>query len=787
MRFIFRFLAVVGWVAASVSVRACGPFFPNFLLSEGDDAVLVAPEGNFVAELERMDLGRSRVQALPPGSGREAGDYAAQSTEAEIADLQQALAKGKTGEELAASILREHRSERQKLTEFVEAKQLWTRFAAEHEQVAADPDPDDQTRRPKFGQVRVVEGLPPEFADYFEGLIAWHDPAVQDKQPAREAWERLLARPASERRYKSTWAAFMLGKSLERQDPERAAACFQKVRELTRSGFKDTLGLGAASLGLEARVALRKKDFQSAIDLYLEQLASGDLTATESLWITAKQAITSPAAELKLLPKHRLSQKVITAYVISRPLRSMDDGHLETSDTEGAVGAKAAEDTAVRWLKAVEAAGVNDVASAETLAVAAYRMNRMDLALRWVKRAPNTPVAQWLQAKLLLRSGKLDAAAALLAQLSPLFPVLHEVTDGPAPKGLMDSLTVVGGNWSDSRVSADRQLKGELGVLRLARGEYAQALDALLTAGFWMDAAYVAERVLTADELKVYVDQFWPAANEAQVEEEKQRFGESEIAPNVLGERIRYLLARRLTRLLRGDEAREYYPAQWLPQFDELAAALRAGWDESLPNDQRATALFQAALITRTNGMELVGTELAPDWHYHDGNFEEGVTAAARKENELTKKIRPRADELARYARHNADPETRFHYRYQAASLAWEAAKLLPDNNDLTAYILWQGGCFLKARDPDTADLFYKALVNRNRRTALGAEADRQRWFPRIDEDGKIVPRTPRKQPPLEEPQPPPADQSELAPEPAMLPEPEAFLGAAPESGEGCV
>ena len=50
----------------------------------------------------------------------------------------------------------------------------------------------------------------------------------------------------------------------------------------------------------------------------------------------------------------------------------------------------------------------------------------------------------------------------------------------------------------------------ELGVLKLSRGEFAQALDALLRSGFWQDAAYVAERVLTTDELKTYVDQNWP-------------------------------------------------------------------------------------------------------------------------------------------------------------------------------------------------------------------------------------------------------------------------------------
>ena len=65
---------------------------------------------------------------------------------------------------------------------------------------------------------------------------------------------------------------------------------------------------------------------------------------------------------------------------------------------------------------AVEAAGVKDVDSAERLALAAYQAGEFELAQRWIKRAHNTPVAQWLQAKLYLRAGKVAPAAALFAQ-----------------------------------------------------------------------------------------------------------------------------------------------------------------------------------------------------------------------------------------------------------------------------------------------------------------------------------------------------------------------------------
>jgi hypothetical protein len=714
--------------------RGCGPEFPNWLLAQGDQAVLVAPEGNFAAELARMNLGRARVRAFPP-EGR--GGHASQSMAAELADLRKALKLAGTSAAEATRICNEHEHQRKLLAAAVQEHRNWEESHSQNPDASTVGEELPRHSPPAFPQVMVVEGLPEEFADYFEGFVAWHNPGVADKQGARMAWKRLLARPEAERRYKSTWAAFMLGRSWEDKDPDKAVSYFKQVRDLAREGYRDSVGLAAASLGWEARVYLEQMNYEAAIETYLDQLASGDPTATNSLVTAAAVALASGPESLRSLATNPRTQKVITAYVISRPpeslvypLRSSDEDSLP-AEVELATSA---------WLRAVEAAGIKDVDAAEALALAAYRANDMESANRWTQRAPGSVLAQWLQAKLLLRSGKLKEAAGLLARISPQFPMVHEGTHAPAPAQRKDTLTVKGDEWSSWRVSAERQVHGELGVLRLSRGEYVQALDSLLNAGFWMDAAYVAERVLTVRELKDYVDRFWPAVSAGQAAEERELWGESEVCPARLREQIRHLLARRLTREQAGELAREYYPAVCLDDFDRFMAALRTGWNEALGSSNRAAGFFQAALITRSNGLEVIGTEVAPDWRYHQGQFDWGVDGESRGSNELAVAVRPAKDELRRNAQHRPDPDRRFHYRYQAASLAWEAAKLLPDNNDQTAYILWKGGCFLKNRDPETADLFYKALVRRNPKTALGAEADRQRWFPVLDGNGNIVP-----------------------------------------------
>jgi hypothetical protein len=58
-----------------------------------------------------------------------------------------------------------------------------------------------------------------------------------------------------------------------------------------------------------------------------------------------------------------------------------------------------------------------------------------------------------------------------------------------------------GGHWSFGQSA-----NGDLGALRLARGDFVQAFDILFKGELWEDAAFVAERVLTTSELKQYVD-----------------------------------------------------------------------------------------------------------------------------------------------------------------------------------------------------------------------------------------------------------------------------------------
>jgi hypothetical protein len=260
--------------------------------------------------------------------------------------------------------------------------------------------------------------------------------------------------------------------------------------------------------------------------------------------------------------------------------------------------------------------------------------------------------------------------------------------------------------------SADRapaqSIEGALGALRLARRDYAEAARLLCEGGYWADAAYVAERVLTATELRALI---------ATLPDNTPQLAD-----------LRLLLARRLVREHRPAEARAYFTPELQARLDAYLALLDTGADARREPLARGRDLFSAARILRHSGLDLSGTELSPDYAIWSANFETGPDLAQRLR--AGGSVAPSADEINRATIPPALPDIRFHYRSLAAELAWQASGLYPDNHDELAALLQEAGGWLKARDPRTADRFYKALATRCPQTALGRAANAKHWFP---------------------------------------------------------
>ena len=722
----------------AVNALACGPFFPNNLLDAGDSAVLQPPLGDFARELQRLKLPAPKARAVSLAEGQ---NYADQSADVEMTDLAAALKRKKIATAPATVILQAHLAERMKLNQFNAKYEEWAGFREwvrgtnDEMQLIGSTNPP-----PEFPTIAVTPGLPREFALYFQGAIYWHE---HDNWRAQECWQKVLALPAAERRYKSTWAEFMLGRELaaytNADEDGLALKHFQQVRALAQNGFADSAGLAVTSLGEAARIFLRRGNFEKAFELYLEQFAAQEATAVNSLRFTAGAALSkADENQLLALAKNPRTRRVLMAYLVSR--------HPYNESSGAMIYAKNTNELSrlTLWLGAVESAGVNDLETAEQFALAAYQTGDFDAAQRWINRSPASPVSNWLQAKLFLRAGKIEAATELLAKISHKFPQDFSATN--TAKHFAQSLFVDKNPVDDDVIAIGQQAYGELGVLRLARREYVEALDALLRSSYWMDAAYVAERVLTTDELKTYVDHHWPASDAKHEKTFKNQY-DWRVADTTTRGQIRYLLARRLAREARFTEARNYFPEEWKLRLDALAEALKTGRDISLRFQKRADALLTAAFITRTNGMELLGTELEPDWFIEDGNFQAGVTWEERMADATNATINlASADEIRRAQTHHAEPEERWHYRdvaedlkAEAANVIWEGAKLLPDNSDELAHTLVRGGTLYRSEDHATSERFYRALVRRCGRTLIGQQADKLRWFPELDENGNLT------------------------------------------------
>lgn len=404
------------------------------------------------------------------------------------------------------------------------------------------------------------------------------------------------------------------------------------------------------------------------------------------------------------------------------------------------------------WLAILESISSPPIRAAGLQAWLAYSMGDYAIADRWSGRATkNDVLALYVHAKLALRNGDFALAAQRYGRLTDQLRAREDAVagiDGSAadddwgyyhaayaldrdePWGRL--LTVE--NTNDG--TPDRvRIWSEYATVLLHEGRYIEALDAFaLHAEELPDAAYVAEQVLTADELIDWVDRNAPSLE-----------GKTLTWSEEIRYRLRWVLARRLMREGRRTEALPYFDAELRPLATQLDAWLTAGRDPLGTARSRAESLWQAAQITRHEGLWLLGTELAPDHMQITGHLlfthvlrsRAGLDTTPERPGPMPPGSWPPSEvyppltrgEFARLEGLTDFPTRRFHYRYVAAELAWEAASFLPDGTYQQAMVLHNGGHFIKGRDPELADRWYQAMVNQNRGIPFVEQADEERWF----------------------------------------------------------
>lgn len=595
---------------------ACGPDFPMRLLDNRGQTLADLPEGNFHFELGRLGKTIAGLNNVTAATHNPNDLYGDENASAEARDKAE-----QTG------LSTEQQTLVKRLRGLTDAHQVEAQGAS----------------------------LPTEIRWYVAGAVAF---ATGDHQLAVEYFNKLLALPADQRPLRSTWAAYSLGRTwfaMSRAAGDAGGAleqsrdAFRQARQLSIDGFSDPLELGVASLGEEARVVRAAGDWSGAIELYEAQNLHGSAVGYTSLKQLMNELAQLPEAELAELLQHKTVQQLVTASLVSRQGWSFGD---EPPNEK-------------KLVRLLQNSTRGSLENADRLAAMSYQQGDYAGARAFLENAGDGGLAWWLRAKLAVRDGDRNAAAAAYSKAAQAFPQQEDWGDRRTP------------DWAYESLQPKCRVEGESAILALQRGEYLQAFVQLYRSNnvYWFDAATVAERVLTVDELKQYVDENVPAPP-ALTQQERDSY-----VPLPVAASLRNLLGRRLLREGHYTDAVAYFDNPDLQKKARLYGEQRLKADAAWWPTQRASALYNAAWTAREWGMDILGYEMAPDYATFGGNYSLETT-------EL--KVGPLVSEaeVQRQQASAAQPDQRYHYRFVATTLAGRAADNLPHTSQAFAAVL---------------------------------------------------------------------------------------------------
>ncbi len=745
-------LTFLFWITA-FNALACGPFFPDTVL-DLPQAALRVRASCLLDEMVAIDRSHGRKLSLRPAGltmirrsqNENSNDWQLpleeQNRKIHMQLLEPVIAAGMPAElaekiklgELTtrveaidlAVILLKNQVAAARVAEIVTAFSIWReslpKVDLDGPWKIAVPERAEVPAPPDFPEV------PRDIAAYWLAARAWRS---GDLVSARTAWQTILDLPANDHLHRAVWAAWMLAKTSP--DEATAVPLYQKTVALAESGRQDVLGLSSLAMGW---IAMTETDPIAGMKGYFEAACSGNDDMLISLLQQRSKVITGGDEVLSRAAADPLAREIVTAlfFMSYGPNASADRGD---------------DSIMTAWLARLEKLPPSTPSpSAAKAAWICYSRGDFEAARRWLGQAPaNAGEVLWLQAKLALRDGRMDDAARLFAKAAPTYQFSPGAP--PDPPRLEEVL------WYDEDSNRDwmrGQFHSDRAIVHIGRGEFLLAMNFLSQARYDQDAAYLAERVLNTDELVSWIKQHRPATSEEDASMVFRMGADGEVQVpdgDWAGDRLRYLLARRLAREFRFREAAEFMPAALRPVFNHYVQLHREARSGAWPKETKAIILWDMASLRRKLGMEFLGYEGAPDNTEWDGSFtamdfaerrllktgwhfdwSENEPSIRKATNDLERAVPLISrEEIQRLAKHRASSEQRFHYRYDAAEIAWRAASLLPDNHPSTLYILHEAGRWLANRDPRAADRFYQEIVKRCSKLPQGREIDLRRWF----------------------------------------------------------
>ncbi|WON77172.1 hypothetical protein [Serratia sp. UGAL515B_01] len=638
-------------LTAPLSSHACGPDFPNRLLIDRNGTLLYMPEGNFAFETNHL----VPVDKQLP---------------------------------------------------------MWKEPLPETQAKPMPLSPEQQTIK-QMRAARTVEaadsvntqGMTHAAHLYTLGAVAF---AVQD--PRTETYfQQVLALPVAEQGDWGLRAQYSIGRLLmgdygtaknesdapkttikhpEKTQLDRAMAAFQQVIDQVKSGTADPDQLALSSLGQQARIHFWQGEIAQAVKLYAQQAAQGDADGGLSLQYVASYLINPNHLQaLKQAIHDPLVQQLVTIELFAR------SSNLQMADAES-VRANAKQ-TVVQILTLLNESVHSGFTGSDRLAALAYRSGQYAMTASVLKNAGNSGLAWWLRAKMALRDGDVKTATAAYAKAATAFP--SDESWGWQRDG----------DFVPEMIAPGCRVSGEQAILALNRGDYLQAMDLMFRGkeNYWADVADIAERVLTVDELKSFVDKHAPPPATPLKPVDPNEYNDQPIGPEI---QLRELLARRMIRVGRYQEAVNYFA---IPNYRqaalEFAEHLKTAQDKTVDKTARAQAYYQAAILLRSQGLVFTGYEMTPDYAIYGASY--SYLGDSFNTRDRQHKSWVSAAEAARAAKNLPERDNRFlHYRWKAVDLALKAADLLPSKSQPYAAVLCNAAGWVIARDAKTGRALYQ-------------------------------------------------------------------------------
>lgn len=483
----------------------------------------------------------------------------------------------------------------------------------------------------------------------------------------------------------STYTLGHIEKKLNRL--EDSVQSFILTSYLVSQGAPDPLHLGISALGDAAGIILdqigtRSLDkegtihwqigpikpdsliqLERSINFYAKQALLGDQTGNSSLY-NVLNGLTDPNnTNAKILLKQSLTspliRKLVVAYILNK-------------DYEPFTLFSARKKNILSIFKEALLEQINFEDDLSNLAAFAYQNNDIDTAEHlarqdWQKQKKGLDA--WVLAKISVMKGNRSKAQEYYHQA---ISTMHDTTI-----------------QQDER---DR-IQGEHATLTLAQGDYLQALEQLwpIRDIYWGDIVYLAENVLTLDELKSFTDKHTFPSNITY--EEKLAYTDDYTLEN-RSLALRNLLARRLIREKRFKEAENYFTNSKNKNKVNTYASLYHEMYHDFWSTNRAIAAWKAAKLMFKDGMELTGTDGYPD--QSPGIFAYGISQPNGPKYTLENYKFSTPDEQKRTGVSWPIPNKRFHYRYIAVDYALYAASLIPERSQAYASILCQANGWMQ-------------------------------------------------------------------------------------------